>query len=172
MAPLAALSAPKMPRRLPRPVEANAALRLANSDDRTLYDGPPWMAARDAAFFTLLYGAGLRLSEALALNWQDVRGQTLRVLGKGGKGRDVPILPAVRSVLDDYEAKLDAASGTAALATRLELGDQAPVFLGARGARLAASVAQRQMQRLRPKLGLDDSATTACPAPRFCNTSA
>jgi integrase/recombinase XerC len=112
---------------------------------------PAEQAARDVALFTLLYGCGLRISEALALDVRDappVGGTAaLRVVGKGGKPRLVPVLPAVRAALAAY---LELRPG----ATAAE-----PLFLGARGARLDPAVAQRTLRTYRRLAGLPEHAT-------------
>jgi integrase/recombinase XerC len=103
--------------------------------------------ARDTALFTLLYGCGLRLAEALALNLADAPRETLRVLGKGGKERVVPVLPAVRAALAAY------------LPYRAGAGPEAPLFIGARGARLDPAVAQKALRDYRRLAGLPEHAT-------------
>jgi integrase/recombinase XerC len=146
MAALLALRSPKMPKKLPRPVSAPAALALATAPDEG-----DWTSRRDAALFGLLYGAGLRIAEALALDLADVNagGDVLRVRGKGGRMREVPLLPAVRELIDQYR------SATGGPQARRE----GPLFVGRRGERLTARVAQRQMSKRRAALGLDASAT-------------
>ncbi|MEM9422599.1 MAG: tyrosine recombinase XerC, partial [Pseudomonadota bacterium] len=156
---LDAVKSPKLPKRLPRPVSVNAAKALSNG---TAQPAPKsWVAARDTALFALLYGAGLRLSEALNLNWKDVSGRpkALRVVGKGNKERDIPLLPQILDRIAFYRKALEAEKQNAALAALLEHKGDAPLFLGARGKRLSPTVAQRQLRALRPLLGLDDSAT-------------
>ena len=145
-AAFSALRSPKSPKKLPRPVPMPEARVLAGEAPAE----EDWISARDHALFALLYGAGLRISEALALNWRDVAGetQTLRIKGKGGKTREVPLLKVVRDRLDEYRARLDTIPGAAT-----------PVFVGARGGRLSPGVAQRAMRKARGALGLDDSAT-------------
>lgn len=159
LAALSTLKAPKMPKRLPRPVAVTAAKALANGTAPATKDG--WQGARDTALFALLYGGGLRISEALALTWSDVAGppQFLRVQGKGGKMRDIPLLPIVAAHIGTYREALHQDTKSPALATLLADGPACPLFLGARGARLSPAVAQRAMRDLRPSLGLDDSAT-------------
>ena len=144
-AALMALRSPKSPRRLPRPVSMPAAAALSASNTE---DG--WMAARDRALFALLYGGGLRISEALGLDWKDLSGDTtvLRITGKGGKTREVPLIAAVRQRIDEYRSVLDHIPAAAS-----------PLLIGARGGRLSPGVAQRAMRKERAALGLDDSAT-------------
>ncbi|WP_031552745.1 tyrosine-type recombinase/integrase [Parvularcula oceani] len=154
--PLAALRTPKPPKRLPRPVSHTDALTLTRIETLAREGVPIWIGARDAALFTLLYGAGLRIGEALALDAGAAEGAVLRVLGKGGKHRDLPLLAPVREALSSYETALAADPQARLFRGRL---DPAPLFVGARGGRLSAAVAQRSMRRLRPLLGLPESAT-------------
>ncbi len=109
----------------------------------------PWVQARDVALFTLLYGAGLRIAEALALNLRDVvlGADVVRIQGKGGKERLAPLLPAVRTALADW------------LALHPDPRPTLPLFPGVKGARLNAGVAQRTMRRYRQGAGLPDHAT-------------
>ena len=147
---VAAVRTPRQSRPLPRPLsvaQAKGAVETVGSLTRT-----PWIAKRDTALIALLYGAGLRIGEALGLNLVDVPGDgeeaTLLIAGKGGKQRMVPLLPLVRAVIADY------------LAARPHPLDPAgPLFIGARGGRLNASVVQRTLRRLRGALGLPPSAT-------------
>jgi integrase/recombinase XerC len=141
------LAAPRTKRRLPRPLSI-ADARAAGSEIGDM-SGDVAVVVRDTALFTLLYGAGLRIGEALALDRRDVAGgqPTLRVTGKGGRQRLVPLLPAVRDVIAALVALLPNAP------------DDAPLFLGVRGGRLVASVAQRRMQLWRQGAGLPDHAT-------------
>lgn len=138
------LTAPRLRPGLPRP--------LSRPDTRTLLAAPGPDAAteaRDAALFTLLYGCGLRIAEALALDIADLpRAGTLRVTGKGGKQRLVPTLPAVEAALAAWLRHHSAADDP-----------RSPLFLGARGGRLAAGVAQRRMRDLRRETGLPEHAT-------------
>ena len=150
--PVSALRTPKAPKRLPRPVGAAEAAALS----RPVAGSQDWTGARDVALFALLYGAGLRISEALGLDAGACGGETVRVLGKGGKSRDVPILAAVRASLDAYEAALDANAYACLFRVR---SDPAPLFLGAKGGRLSPGVAQRRMRAQRALLGLPGTAT-------------
>lgn len=141
------LRSPKTARRLPRPVAEDSAkdlVALARNEPQEA-----WIGLRDQALFTLLYGAGLRLSEALGLDVKDaLQGDRVQVTGKGSKQRNVPLLPIVREALAAYRAACPFADSK-----------EAALFVGARGARLNAGVAERQMRRLRRTLGLPDSAT-------------
>lgn len=144
---LGLVEAPKAPRRLPRPVSETAAIALI--EDAGSGEKAPWIAARDAAVLSLLYGCGLRISEALALTGreQDMPA-TLRVAGKGGKTRIVPVLPAVADAVARY----------AALCPH-DLAKTEPLFRGNRGGPLSARQVQASMQVLRSRLGLPASAT-------------
>lgn len=142
------LGSPKVKRPLPRPLTAPDAASLLETAAEV--PDAPWIGLRDRALFTLLYGCGLRISEALALNRGDLPAgiASVRVIGKGAKERQVPVLPAIHAAVAAY---LDACP--------FRLPPSAPLFLGARGDRLNAAVARRAMQMLRPLLGLPDSAT-------------
>ena len=142
------LRTPKARPGVPKALTAADALTLASDIGDTADD--PAVQARDTALFTLLYGAGLRIAEALALALRDVPagGAALRVTGKGQKQRLVPLLPAVREALAAWLA-LHPEGGVAA----------APLFVGVRGGRLAAGVAQRTMRRYRHLAGLPEHAT-------------
>lgn len=144
--------APKVRRPVPRPLsEPDAAALL---DEASTLPEAPWIGLRDRALFTLLYGCGLRIDEALGLNRRQSPAVppggvgTLVVTGKGRKERVVPVLPAVADAVAAYLAACPVGGGP-----------EAPLFVGARGGRLAAGVAQRQMRRLRAVLGLPESAT-------------
>lgn len=146
-AALKTLRSPRLPKQVPRPLsETDAVETLSTAAE--LQD-EPWLAARDVALFSLLYGCGLRLGEALSLTVADrPRGDTLRVLGKGSKERIVPVLPLVRDAIAAYLAQRpDGSPDTSAL------------FIGARGGALNPGVVQRQMRRLRALLGLGERAT-------------
>ncbi|GBR48826.1 tyrosine recombinase XerC [Gluconobacter roseus] len=142
------LATPRMKKRLPRPLGQEAALAAAEgiSDDAETSQG----ALRDRALFTLLYGTGLRIGEALSLDIRDLTnaGQNmLRVVGKGGKERLVPLLPAVIEALESWKAAHPSPA------------PDAPLFCGVRGGRLNPGVAQRAMRNWRKGEGLPDSAT-------------
>ena len=132
----------------PRPVSEDQARGLiweaAADENKT-----PWAAARDAAVLTLLYGCGLRISEALALKRSDAPfPTTLRILGKGGKTRLSPVLPAVREATDAYLA-----------AAPFAMSPEAPLFRAARGGPLRPRHVQAMVQSLRGRLGLPERAT-------------
>jgi len=146
-AALGAIRSPKPPRSVPKALSADDALATLSSAAE-LQD-EPWMAARDIALFTLLYGCGLRLGEALGLNRnQTPKGEVMTITGKGRKQRLVPLLPAVVEAVADYLRQCP-----------YNPGPEGPLFVGARGKRLNPGVVQRQMRRLRGLLGLSDTAT-------------
>jgi integrase/recombinase XerC len=105
---LSAIRAPKIAKSLPKPIQMAAAKRFADADERAGEERDPWILARDAAVMALLYGSGLRISEALGLKRQDVprpgEGDVIIVTGKGNKTRMVPVLQNVLSLIADYIA--------------------------------------------------------------------
>lgn len=139
--------APKRPRTLPRPAAPDDAMSLAeNAADAA---STPWIGARDLAILLLLYGAGLRVAEALSLTARVLPiGQTLRVTGKRSKTRVVPVVPAVREAIDDYARQCP-----------YSLDGDTPLFLGARGGRLNPDLVRRSVAAARRRLGLPDSLT-------------
>lgn len=142
-----AVKAPRPPRTLPKALAADEALEALGTAAE-LQD-EPWLAARDVALLTLLYGCGLRLGEALSMTRRDIpKGETMVITGKGRKQRMVPVLPVVREALADYVRKCP-----------YPLAAEGPLFLGARGGALNPGVVQRQMRRLRALLGLPETAT-------------
>lgn len=144
---LSLVRGPKLKRTLPRPVSQQAALALI--DDARATSEEAWIGARDAALITLIYASGMRISEALALTGADhPLPEALRVRGKGGKERVVPMLPAAAEAIARYVA----------LCPFAPLRD-APLFRAARGGAMSARMAQSLMQRLRMRLGLPSSAT-------------
>jgi integrase/recombinase XerC len=149
--PNAALELVKGPRvkpSAPRPVTEDQAKGLIFEADADP-DLEPWEAARDVALLTLLYGCGLRISEALALRRKDAPlGSSLRVLGKGSKVRIAPVLPQVAEAIDAYVRVLPFA-----------LEPDEPLFRAKRGGPYPPRRAQDLMQRLRGRLGLPSSAT-------------
>ena len=131
---IGAVRTPRLPHSVPKPVAAGDALAIIAEAGDTAHK-KPWVAARDTALLLLLYGAGLRIDEALSLNEdQAPSGDSLRVLGKGGKERIVPILPAVREAVAAY------------LQACPYVVPGGPLFLGARGGRLNAGVVQRELR--------------------------
>ena len=141
---------PRRPHRLPRPLpEKIAPQTIAIAAEGDGSDEAEWMLARDAAILSLLYGAGLRLSEALALTGRDVPAQdSLRVLGKGRKVRMVPLIRAVREAINEYVKLCPFPSGP-----------DEQIFRGERGGPLNPRMVQRLMEKLRFRLGLPETAT-------------
>ena len=139
---------PKLPRAVPKPlnaIEAEDALDAIAG----LHEAE-WIGKRDLAVLTLLYGAGLRISEALSLARKDAPkpGAALRIKGKGNKTRVVPVLPVVAEAIADYLKALP-----------IPCEPEGPLFLGARGKRLSPRLVQMAMQKLRLQLGLPETAT-------------
>ena len=146
---LAAVRAPKIGKTLPRPLQAADAKRMADADLPAGDGHEPWIHARDAAVLGLLYGAGLRISEALGLKRGNIgAADAITVTGKGRKQRMVPVLPQVQKLIADYVALCP-----------YELPDDGPLFVGAKGGPLSPRVVQLAMARLRGALGLPESAT-------------
>jgi integrase/recombinase XerC len=145
---LSLVKGPRLKPPPPRPVDEEAAFALIEQAGDA-ENQEPWIRARDAALITLLYGAGLRISEALGITGADLPlGNSLRVLGKGGKERFAPLLPAVRDAMDAYLALLPSQP----------LAEDA-AFRGVRGGPMGPRAAQRLMERMRIKLGLPETAT-------------
>ena len=148
---LFAIQAPKAPRSLPRPVAPLPARALC--DTELIEDGvrAPWLATRDAAVLALLYGCGLRISEALSLRGRDLATLAegrLTILGKGGRMRVVPVLSQVLERMHEYVAQCP-----------YVVKPDEPIFRGARGGPLSPRIIQATMARLRGALGLPASAT-------------
>ena len=141
-----AVRTPRLKRGLPRPLsEADAQRAIDEAGEHDV----EWLGARDAALLTLLYGAGLRISEALSLKRGDLPlADTLTILGKGRKERVVPVLPLLREAIGDYAAKIP-----------FTAAPSAPLFLSRRGKPMSAREAQGLMQKLRGRLGLTERAT-------------
>jgi integrase/recombinase XerC len=139
--------APKRPRTLPRPAAPDEAMELAENAAEAA--SAPWIGARDLAILLLLYGAGLRVAEALSLTTAVLPiGQTLRVTGKRSKTRVVPIVPAVREAIEEYKRQCP-----------YPLSGEAPLFVGARGGPLNPDLVRRAVAAARKRLGLPDSLT-------------
>lgn len=146
-----AVSLPKLPHSVPKPLTAPKATALVDSADIASPDAPEWILARDTAVLALLYGSGLRISEALSLQRKDapIKGRDmLRVTGKGNKTRVVPVLPIVREAVERYLALCP-----------LKSGSDDPLFVGVRGKQLSPRIIQLGIARARAALGLPDSAT-------------
>ncbi|MBX2834902.1 MAG: tyrosine recombinase XerC [Micavibrio sp.] len=146
-AAISTVRSPKLPHKVPRPLQESQTDRLLkNISDFARTD---WVGARDNALFTLLYGCGLRINEALSLDVKDIPTDNfMRVRGKGNKERIVPLMDIVRSTLERY----------------LELNPyptdkERPLFIGIRGQRLNQGVAQKAIRDLRGALNLPETAT-------------
>ena len=139
--------APKRPRTLPRPAAPDDAMNLAETAAEAA--SAPWIGARDLAILLLLYGAGLRVAEAMSLkaNFLPI-GATLRVTGKRSKTRIVPIVPAVRDAIDHYARQCP-----------YPLSGDTPLFVGARGGPLNPDLVRRSVAAARRRLGLPDTLT-------------
>ena len=139
--------APKRPRTLPRPAAPDEAVELA--ENVAAAASTPWIGARDLAILLLLYGAGLRVAEAMSLTANLLPiGSTLRVTGKRSKTRVVPIVPAVREAIDDYVRQCP-----------YPRHGQVPLFVGARGGPLNPDLVRRAVASARRRLGLPDTLT-------------
>jgi integrase/recombinase XerC len=149
LAALAAVRAPKIGKTLPRPLAVDAAKSVA---DPTIAAGDGrevWIHARDAAVLALLYGCGLRISEALGLKRSDFNGRdVLTVIGKSRKQRMVPLIVPVQKLVADYIALCP-----------YDLPGEGRLFVGAKGGPLSARIVQFAMARLRGALGLPETAT-------------
>ncbi len=153
---LSAMQAPKQPSTLPRPLKPEDAIRLGESAEQMHVE--PWIAARDAALMSLLYGCGLRISEGLGLTIGDlgldnsaaatVKSTAIRVTGKGGKTRLAPLLPVVVQAIEEYLRLCPYA-----------LGAEDVIFRGSRGGPVQPAVIQRAMRVMRGALGLPSTAT-------------
>jgi len=142
-----AVRTPKTPKSLPKALTVEDALEAVEAADQLADE--PWIGKRDRALLKLLYGCGLRLSEALNLDVKDIpAGDTLVVTGKGSKQRVVPVLDTVKRDIDAYVK-----------ASPFPMTPESPLFLGARGGRLNPGVAQAMVRKVRALLGLPDTAT-------------
>ena len=145
---LALVRGPRVKPSLPRPVSEDQARGLLHEPEADP-DMDPWEAARDRAVLTLLYGCGLRISEALSLKRSDAPlPDALRIIGKGGKMRLAPVLPQVREAVDAYLGQQP-----------FVLEADQPLFRARRGGALSPRHVQATVQRLRGRLGLPASAT-------------
>ena len=152
-AALSALRSPKIPHAVPKALGVAAAKKLVTTAPiQGSSEAETWVETRDSAVLLLLYGCGLRISEALGLNRKDApldaRRDTMTITGKGNKTRIVPILPVAREAISAY---LDLCPYV--------LEDDDPLFVGVKGGRLNARNIQLLIQRLRGYLGLPETAT-------------
>ena len=146
-----AVRAPKIARSLPKPLTTTAAREVADAGSRAGEARPQWVLARDAAALGLLYGAGLRISEALSLTRGEApigRRDSITIIGKGRKMRSVPVIEPVRRGIETYLALCP-----------FTPGPDGPLFIGERGGPLSPRILQLAMQRMRGALDLPDSAT-------------
>lgn len=143
------ISAPKVPRKLSKAIDASD---VANMHDavRAVDNDDPWVAARDWALVVLLFGCGLRISEALSLTHRDIAGrpETLRIMGKGSKERLVPVLPAVHDAIEKYIKALP-----------FDYDGDTPLFRSVRGLPMSSRMAQKVIEKLRHYLQLPDYVT-------------
>ncbi|WP_371168594.1 tyrosine recombinase XerC [Aliiroseovarius sp. 2305UL8-7] len=138
---------PKFTKKLPRPLTPDAAKAVIETMGQQSEQS--WVGARDIAVITLLYGCGLRISEALGLTCEDAPlADTLRIKGKGGKERLVPVLPAAKDAVETYRR----------LCPHPEASD-APLFCGVRGGALSPRMVQKTTEKVRLQLGLPATAT-------------
>jgi integrase/recombinase XerC len=146
---LSAVRAPKIGKTLPRPLAVAGARAVANPDIAASDGREPWIHARDAAVLGLLYGCGLRISEALGLKRGEFGARdVLSVIGKGRKQRMVPLISTVAKLIADYVALCP-----------YDLPEDGPLFVGAKGGPLSPRLVQLAMARLRGALGLPETAT-------------
>jgi integrase/recombinase XerC len=139
---------PKVPHGIPKPLTVEKAAAVVDGGAGA---EPDWVMARDSAVLLLLYGSGLRISEALGLQRRDAPldgRDVLRITGKGGKERLVPVLPVTQAAIVRYIALCP-----------YTLAPNGPLFLGAKGGRLSPRIVQLLMERMRAGLGLPDTAT-------------
>jgi integrase/recombinase XerC len=138
---------PKLPRKLPRALAPRHAREVIEHAEETPLEA--WAGLRDRALFMLLYGCGLRIDEALKLNYGSrPKDGEVRVMGKGGKERQVPVIPIVEKMLGEY-----------LVSCPYPFEKDTPLFLGSRGGRLNQGVAQRDLRNLRKRIGLPESVT-------------
>ncbi len=145
-ASLAAVRAPKIAHSVPRPLSEDQSSKILA--DHSLHHDEAWIAARDMAVLTLLYGCGLRISEALGLTVKQAEQNPLVIIGKGGKTRLVPMVAAAVEAIAAYR-KL----------APLPLLPSTPLFRGAKGAALSPRIIQLLIERLRSAMNLPDTAT-------------
>ncbi|MBP5698887.1 MAG: tyrosine recombinase XerC [Alphaproteobacteria bacterium] len=141
------LAVPKLPKTLPRAMDVHTTFDIIDYAQKNCSE--PWLGVRDAAIFTLLYGCGLRISEALNLNTEDINSSDfLKIHGKGNKDRYVPLLPIIIERIEKYKK---------CCPYRLEAGKA--LFVGAKGERVKPRIIQRKLQKIRQELGLPENIT-------------
>jgi integrase/recombinase XerC len=139
--------APRRPKTLPRPAAPDEAIALA--EDAGAFASEPWIGARDLSILLLLYGSGLRVSEALSLTARDLPiGDAIRVIGKRSKMRIVPVVKTVREAIGDYLRQCP-----------YEIAGNSPLFRGAKGGPLSADLVRRAVRAARMRLGLPETLT-------------
>jgi integrase/recombinase XerC len=152
LAALGAVRTPKIAKTLPKPLPVAEAKRIPDTSLRAGEEREPWILARDAAVLAMLYGSGLRISEALGLKRKDApepgKADAVTVIGKGNKTRMVPVLSSVAQLVVDYLQLCP-----------YRLAPDGPLFVGAKGGPLSPRIVQLAMVRLRGALGLPDTAT-------------
>lgn len=143
------ISSPKVPRKLSKAIEVSDVEHMHDAI-KEIDDAEPWIAARDWALVVLIFGCGLRISEALSLKNSDVRGRpdALRILGKGSKERIVPVLPTVLDAIEKY-TKLRPFGST----------PEEPLFRSVRGLPMSPRMAEKVVEKLRHYLQLPDYVT-------------
>lgn len=144
---ISSIRTPKLPKKIPRALPPKQAREVVENADAIPKEN--WIGMRDRALFMLLYGCGLRIDEALQLDFgtRPMNGE-VRVMGKGSKERMVPVIPVVERMLNEYLAVVPFA-----------MEKDTPLFRGAKGGRLAQGVAQRDLRNLRKSIGLPESVT-------------
>ncbi len=150
-AAFSAVRTPKVGRSLPKPLAPQAACDMTDADSRSASEKPDWVLARDAAVLGLLYGAGLRISEALSIRRMEApigTTEALTITGKGGKRRAVPVIAPVKRGIDSYLSLCP-----------FHLAPEGPLFVGVKGGPLSPRIIQLAVAELRGALGLPESAT-------------
>lgn len=145
---LSAVRSPKLPHAVPKPLSIEAADRVVTEGGSLAEGKAQWIGARDKAILVLLYGCGLRISEALALTPRQAEDNPLRIKGKGGKERVVPVLQVAQEAIAAYRT-----------ACPLALAADEPLFRGEKGGALSPRIVQLLIERLRGALALPDTAT-------------
>lgn len=145
---ISVISTPRLPKNLPKALDVDDTLELLTESKFCAKDN--WQGLRDRAVLSLLYGCGLRISEALSLNVGDLtqNADFLRIKGKGNKERIIPLLPIILEAVEAYQS-----------ASPYKLTKGEPLFVGARGERLSPRIIQRQLQKIRGLMGLPDTVT-------------